>query len=299
MHCRQYSVMENLADTLAALAADPSEVKVVAGGTDLLVRSAKILCGELDGHLLDISQLEELRGIAVEGSYLSVGAAVTLTELVQSPLVREHAPALAQGAASAASWQIRNQATIGGNLVNASPAADTIPPLAAAGAVIEVTSTAGARKILVVDLVLGPGQTCLRSGEMLKRILVPLRAEREGQSFAKLGRRQALSVSIVNAAACVQRVGEVVTSACVALGAVAPKVLVSQKVKDLLVGYVPDSALWACVETALRDEVKPIDDLRAGADYRRAMAGAFGRRVLETAYALAYSHPDVGERWLP
>jgi CO/xanthine dehydrogenase FAD-binding subunit len=234
-----------------------------------------------------VSRLGELRGIGVEDGYLSVGAATTMTELSESPLVRRHAPALAEGAAAAASWQVRNVATVGGNLMNASPAADTLPPLAALGATAEIAGPAGRRRVQVADLASGPGRTQVGPDEVLARILVPLLAAGDGQAFLKLGRRQALSVSVVNVAAQLRLEGALVRQVRVALGAVAATVVVSKAAPAILEGNAPSAGLLAQLEQALRAEADPITDVRAGADYRRDMAGLFGRRAVEIAYERA------------
>jgi CO/xanthine dehydrogenase FAD-binding subunit len=283
---QQYQVASSLADALVALAAQPGQARV-----DLMVQFER---GRVASPpvLVDVTRLAELRGISVEGGRLSIGAATTMTELVESPLVRQHAQALAEGAAAAASWQIRDVATVGGNLVNASPAADTVAPLVALGAALQVAGPGGLREIPVSSLALGPGRTCLEPDEVLTRIFVPLLGQGEGQAFVKLGRRQALSISVVNAAARVRVEGTVIRDARLALGAVAPTVLSSGVVSGWLVGRTPDAELWSGLEAALAAEVDPISDIRAGADYRRSMAGVFGRRALETAYRRA---PAAGQ----
>jgi CO/xanthine dehydrogenase FAD-binding subunit len=286
MRWQQYVVASSLADAMATLAADPEQARAVAGGTDLMVQIER---GRLVGPplLVDVTRLGDLQGIGFDGDRLSIGAATTMTGVVESPVIRQHAPALAEGAAAAASWQIRDVATVGGNLVNASPAADTVTPLVALDASARVVGMGGSREISVASLALGPGRTCLEPGEVVTRILVPLLGQGEGQAFVKLGRRQALSISVVNAAACVWVEGTVIRGARVALGAVAPTVVVGKAVSEFLSGRTPDERTWSALEAVLSSVVAPISDIRAGADYRRSMAGVYGRRALETAYQRA------------
>ena len=283
---QQYRMANSLADTLAALADQPGQARVVAGGTDLMVQidRGRVSAPRL---LVDVTRLQELRGISVERGRLSIGAATTMTELIESPLVKEHAPVLAEGAAAAASWQIRDVATVGGNLVNASPAADTVAPLVALEAAVQVVGPSGLREIPAFSLALSPARACLEPGDVLTRVLVPLLGPGEGQAFLKLGRRQALSISVVNAAAYVRVEGTVIRGARLALGAVAPTVVLSGAVSGSLAGRTPDAELWSGLEAAISAEVNPISDIRAGADYRRSMAGVYGRRALETAYQRA------------
>jgi CO/xanthine dehydrogenase FAD-binding subunit len=287
MRWQQYQVMSSLADTIGLLAESGGRARVVAGGTDLMVQVERGRIVAPLPLLLDVSRLEELREITVEDGYLGIGGATTMTELAESPLVRRHAPALAEGAAAAASWQVRNVATVGGNVMNASPAADTLPPLAALGATAEMAGPAGRRRVNVADLASGPGRTQAGPDEVLARILVPLIAAGDGQAFLKLGRRQALSVSVVNVAAQVRLEGALVRQARVALGAVAATVVVSKAASEILEGKAPSADRLAQLEEALKAEVHPISDVRAGADYRRDMAGLFGRRAVEIAYERA------------
>jgi CO/xanthine dehydrogenase FAD-binding subunit len=244
--------------------------------------------------LVDVSRIDDLRRISLEGDNLVVGAAATMADVQKSPLVQKYARALAEGAAAAASPQIRAVATVGGNIVNASPAADTAAALVAVGAVAEIFGPGGSRNVPVADFASGPGRTCLGQGEILSHLRVPLFAEPDGQAFMKLGRRQALSISLVNAAARVRVEGKTILEARLALGAVAPTVVLIKAAQELMAGKEPSDVLWRELEMAVRNEVSPIDDLRASAGYRRDMAGVYGRRVLTTAYERAQAGTSPG-----
>jgi CO/xanthine dehydrogenase FAD-binding subunit len=290
----EYRVATSLAEALTTLGAASGPVGLVAGGTDIMVQLAKGRVAAVPSLLVDISRLEALRGIRVEDGGLRVGALVTLAELADSPDVLRIAPALAQAAAAAASRQIRSRATVGGNVANASPAADTVPALIALAATAEVAGQGGKREISVADLATGPGRTCLDRGEIIMSFTIAPRLGSQGQAFLKFGHRKALSISVVNAAACVTRCGDTVAAATLALGAVAPVVLRSRVAEGLLVGRVPTDGDWELVRGALRDEVSPISDLRATAAYRREMAAVYGQRALRIAYGAA--NPVCGTR---
>ncbi|OPZ80057.1 MAG: Carbon monoxide dehydrogenase medium chain [Actinobacteria bacterium ADurb.Bin444] len=287
MLCRQYCVATSLDEVAASLSAGGDGAKIIGGGTDLVIRLSDTCREEGPELLVDVSGIPELRGIELVDGQVSIGAATTMSEIAHSDLVARFAPCLAQAAEAVATLQIRNVATIGGNLANASPAADTVPALMAAQAEVDIVGPEGPRAITVASLATGPGKTSLTPLEIITRVRVPAMADGEGQAFVKLGRRKALSISIVNAAACVGRAGTSVTHARLALGAVAPVVMLSLKVGGLLEGVVPDAEVWAAVEKCIAQEVQPIDDIRGGAAYRRSMAGVFGRRALQTAYEAA------------
>jgi CO/xanthine dehydrogenase FAD-binding subunit len=265
--------------------------RIIAGGTDLMAQFDRAMTStqpvdEPDIPILvDVSGLSLLEGIALEGNVLSIGAAVTMAELAESELVREHSPALAEAAATAASPQIRNVATVGGNLANASPAADTATPLAALGGHIQTLRQEGGRTISVRELFLGPGRTCLEPDEIITRVLVHPRSPGEGQAFLKMGKRRALSISLVNVAARLVVEGGVVAGADLALGAVAPTILVlSEPLGHMVIGRMVDDGLLKEVAAMVSRAVSPISDLRATAEYRRAMAGVLARRAVEAAY---------------
>ncbi|RLG86022.1 MAG: xanthine dehydrogenase family protein subunit M [Thermoprotei archaeon] len=246
------------------------DFKVLAGGTDLVV---DLKIGRFRvRNLVDISRLPELRFIKDEGSQLRIGACVTLQELLESKVVKEKLPVLYEAIDSMASWQIRNLATIGGNLCNASPAADTAPPLYVLNAKLVLESVDGVRVINVEDFFLGPRKTVLKPNEILTEILIPYPQGRVGMRFIKLGRRTSFTLSVVAVAALVSVEGRVFKDVRIALNSVAPTPVRARSVESRLVGKeVSLSNIYEASKYVVND-IKPISDVRASAEYRREMS---------------------------
>ena len=270
------------------------EARVIAGGTDVVVQLDKRKVDEVQQvTLVDVAGIPELAGVVEEDDYLVVGAATTMAELAASELVDRYAPALAEGARAAASPIIRQVATVGGNLVNASPAADTVPGLIVAGAVAEIRGPEGLRELSAWEVQTGPGRSALREREILTKLRIPKLGDGEGQAFLKMGKRKALSISIVNVAARVlTEDGGRISDAVVVLGAVAPRfVVVRQELLGLVAGGPLAEGKQAAVEQLVKESVSPISDLRASAEYRREMAGVIAWRALKLAYDRAVARP--------
>ena len=256
--------------------------RFIAGGTDLLVRIK-------DGRarpsaLVSLRGIDELGAITVDGGETTIGAQATLTGIATHPTVRERYPVLCEAISTMASVQIRNVATLGGNLCRASPCADGAPPLIVLGARARVTGGAGPREIPVEGLFTGPGQTRLEPGELLTSIvLAPVEQPQRGTSL-KQGR---VRVDLAFASLAVQlrlgADGETCEEVRIAAGAVAPTPVRLSKVEALLVGErITPGLLHRAYELA-RDEVRPITDLRATADHRRHISGVLCRRAVERA----------------
>ena len=245
------------------------DVKVIAGGTDVII-DLKIGRYRVR-NLVDISRIEELRGIEDRGDYVVVGAATKLQEIVESPVIRAKAPVLAEAVREMGSWQVRNVATIGGNLCNASPAADTAPPLMVLGARLRLVSLSGVREVPVEEFFLGPRKTVLGRGELLKEVVIPY-VRRAGTSYIKLGRRNAFTLSIVSVATLVRVEDGVFSDVRVALNSVAPKPVRAASVEAALKGRaVSEDVIREAAAEVVKD-ISPISDVRASAEYRAAMS---------------------------
>ncbi len=293
---------------------DPG-IKILAGGTDLLVDirgkvipdghrprcqqhrrgpwSARAAAVEPVNCLMALSRVPELRGISLDGSRLRIGAMTTIAELERSPVIRELLTGLSDGAAQLGSPLVRNRGSYGGNLCNARPAADTaIPTLSLAGKLVLVSSR-GERIVDHGDFVTAPGATVLESDEILKEVVFDIPDERRGSGYIKLANRKSLEISMVGAAAALtfepaesgagRRSGErgnIVREARIALGAVAPKPLLTAEAGEYLKGrkFDPDSAAEAARIAA--DTARPITDHRGSAGYRKMMVEVLVRRVL-------------------
>ena len=243
-----YARADDLEEALQFLWEHGQETAMLAGGTDVLIG---LRAGDLrDNRLLDISRLAELKGIDVHGEGLSIGAGVTLAEIYSSEVVATHAPALQKAALTFGSAQIRNAATIGGNVANASPSADTVPPLLVHNARAELASINGERSIPVSDLFSGPYKTILRPDEMITRfVLDPL--ENGSADFQKIARRQAHAIARISMAVVATKdEGGRISTMRLALGACTPWPQRMTEVEKLLTGKQPDESLfWEAGQT--------------------------------------------------
>jgi CO/xanthine dehydrogenase FAD-binding subunit len=259
----------------------------IAGGTDLLIdlregaRKAK--------HLVDLGLIVELRYVRESDDVIRIGSTTTLAKLLASELIKEKAPVLSEAASSVGSVQIRNTATVGGNLCNASPGADTASPLLVLGAEVAVASLAGSRSMPLSELFIGPNRTSLAPGELLTAVSFPVPPTRSGASFRKLGRRRGCTLSLINAAAYLETDGETCREVRVAFGACAPTPVRIPDVEGLLRGKEIDvkaiedasSVCYGLVEPSTRAHA------RASEEYRREMSCVLMRRTLMEAYERA------------
>ena len=270
--------LEEAADILRA-----GKVTVLAGGTDLMPQAQ---AGRMHFQrvLMNVRRVPELRGIAEERGAVRIGALVTITELLESALVRERLGMLWQSCDHFASDQIRNVATVGGNLCNASPAGDTLVPLLALNAVVVLAAkpngTLQTRRVPLAEFLLGPGRTCRGPAELLAAVEVPLPPAGFAGEFYKHGTRPGLDIAAISIAAGARRDGAVLRDVRIAFGAVAPTVIRAPRTEAALEGHPPDAAtLEAAVQAAL-EEVHPISDLRASDWYRRELIHNMLKRVL-------------------
>jgi xanthine dehydrogenase small subunit len=264
-----------------ALLADASGApwRPLAGGTDLMVQMTGEI-GEAPERVLDIWALDELRGIAVEGDALVIGALTTYTELRRSPVVAEFVPALVEAAATIGAAQIQNRGTIGGNVVNASPAGDTLPLLLALGAELVLGSTAGERRVGADDFWTGYRSTAREPNELLLSVRVPLERDRQAR-FRKIGTRQAQAISkVVMALAWTSADDDAWTDVRFALGSVAATTVRAPGTEAVLEGARPTRETADAAAAALTAELEPIDDVRSTADYRRLVAGRVLHRLI-------------------
>ena len=282
MHEFTYHAPTTLHEALRLLAGDPAHTRPLAGGTDLHLQMAR--GGNAWRHVVDLKRIGKLGGISRDraGGY-TIGALTLASEVeTHAGLIRDY-PALAEGAACIGGPPIRNRATIGGNVCNASPAADCSPPLLALGARAVVAGAGGTRELPLADLWLGPRRTTLAPGELLTALKLPPPPPRGGSAFTRLT-RSAMDIALVNAAAQVALDAQGrIAQAALALGAVGPVVLLVPEVAEALSGRAWSDALAAKVTRLASAAARPIDDIRAGADYRREMAGVLAARAMAQA----------------
>ena len=268
-----------------ALMADASGPpwRPVAGGTDLMVQVTGEI-GDPPERVLDIWALEELRGISVETDALVLGALTTYTEIRRSPLVAEFLPALGEAAATIGAVQIQNRGTIGGNVMNASPAGDTLPVLLASGAQMVLGSASGERSVSADEFWPAYRQTARRDNELLLRIRIPLATDRHTR-FRKIGTRRAQAISKVVMALAwrATNAADPWAEVRLALGSVAATTVRATATEAVLEGSRPTRETADAAVEALLGEIVPIDDVRSTAAYRRTVAGRVLHRLIRDA----------------
>ena len=262
----------------------------VAGGTDL-VRNLRLGVVRPD-RVVSLARISELNGLTVlpDGG-LRIGAMATMSQIASDNHVRTHFPALAEAAVQVGSPQVRNRATIGGNFCNASPCADTAPPTIVFDAQVVLHSTAGERRVPAADFMTGPGSNVCKAGEIVTAFEFAAPQAHTGSAYVTLTKRKALEITIVSATARVSlsASGGEVTRFRVCLGSVAPTPVLSVGAEKILTGKKPDPKLLDDTARAAAADVSPIDDLRAGAQYRRHMVAVLSRRALQAAWEGASS----------
>ena len=253
----------------------------IAGGTDLMVQ----ITGELappPERVLDLWGLRELREVALVDGSLVIGALTTYTQLRRSDLCQEHVPALVDAAATIGAAQIQNRGTIGGNIVNASPAGDTLPVLLALDAEIILGSARGERGVAAADFWTGYRQTARAEDELVLRVRVPLPRGRQVR-FRKVGTRRAQAISKVVMAVAWREDAGVWRDVRIALGSVAERPIRAAQTERVLEGAAPRRETADHAAATIADEIHPIDDVRSTADYRRAVTARILHRVLRQA----------------
>lgn len=259
---------------------------ILAGGTDLLVETRERL-REVK-HLINIKRVPGLSGIEwSDATGLRFGALVTAGELEASPHVPARYPNLQAALKSLASIQVRNRATVVGNICRASPSADTIPPLIADGAAVETWRPAGGRTIPLAEFFTGPGRTVLARDEIAVAVTVPPPAAGSSRAYLKHGRRKAMELATVGVAVSLDTEGGFCTGARIALGAVGPVVLRAPRAEAILTGSRLDAGTISAAAEQAMQECTPISNVRSSAEYRREMVGVLTRRAVAQALEAA------------
>jgi CO/xanthine dehydrogenase FAD-binding subunit len=263
--------------------------KILAGGTDLLVqmRSGKLL----PERIIDISQVQELRYIYEDSECIHIGALTTWHELEINPTVQKYAPALVQAAHRVGAPMTRNRGTLGGNLGNSSPAADSLPPLLALDAEIVLSSSHGERKLSVANFLLGPGKNAAAKDEIIRDISFRKPRSSWGASYLKIGPRQAMIIAIASAAAFLSlNDNGTIDTVRIAVGAVAPTAIRCHRAETSTKGCQPGSAVWRQAGNVAAKEISPIDDIRASNIYRHKSVSILVQRTLASAFERSQSN---------
>lgn len=277
----EYFEPGNLKETLELLSRFGEKARLIAGGTDLLVKMKReLLHPEV---LISLSRVSELRFIKDGNDSIRIGAGTTLSELEHNPEIGESLSALFEAVRSMGAPAIRNMGTIGGNLGNASPAADTAPPLLAFGAQLRLASLRGERVVPVEDFFLSPGKTILSPDELILEIIIPRPSLNSGSAFLKLG-RVSYDMAKISVAVFLEREGERCRTCRVAFGSVAPTPVRAPSVEKLLEEEIlsKETIERACANPP--EEINPIDDVRSTREYRLAVSPVILEETLKAAW---------------
>ena len=259
------------------------QLKIIAGGTDLLVKM-KTTDLKVD-YLINIKGIEELDYIDTEKG-LKIGAVTSLSYIVKEKKVKAKYSALYESIHSIAAPAVRNMGTVAGNLGNASPAADTVPPLLTYQAEVILKSKRGKRKVLVEDLITGVGKTLMEPDELICEIIIPELHKNSGSAFLKKSRVKA-DLSKINCAVYLVREKNICKDCRIAFGSVGIKVVRAEKTENLLKGKAIDTELINRAASEASLEIKPIDDIRSTADYRKTMSRTLLKNCIKLAWLRA------------
>lgn len=282
----RYVRPSSLEDAVGLLAEASGRAAILAGGSDLLVRMKG---GFIEPELIiDIKAIDALRGITEGNDGFVIGAAVPCAVLGENLALRHAWPGIVEGACLIGSKQVQGRCTIVGNLCNASPAADSVPALVAAGAKALIRGPAGSRTVAVEMIPVGPGKTSLAPGEMIEAILLDKHQRHSGDAYQRFTPRTEMDIAVVSAAVNLTLDEQgVVTSARVALGAAAPTVLLVEEAAKILVGSRLEAGTLDRLAEACSAACRPIDDKRGTVEFRKKVAGVLAKRVALTAYQRA------------
>ncbi len=282
MHEMRYEAPKTLEAAVALLSGATGSARVLAGGTDLLIH---MRAGRVEPELLvDVKGIPEMTSILAENGGFRFGAAVSSMELLEHKVFARTWPGVTEAAGLIGSTQIKGRASVGGNLCNASPAADSVPALIAAGAVASIVGPNGRREARVEDIATGPGKTSLARGEIVASFLLPRRPPHSGDAYLRFIPRTEMDIAVVGAGVnlTLDEKG-VCRQARVCLGAVAERALLVSEAAAALIGTPVDAAALARLGAAASAACRPIDDKRGTKVYRIKVAAVMARRAAEIA----------------
>lgn len=282
----RYIRPDSLEDAVSLLAEASGKAAILAGGSDLLVRMKG---GFIEPDLIiDIKGVDALRRVSENDEGFVIGAAVPCAVLGENAALKRAWPGVIEGATLIGSKQVQGRCTIVGNLCNASPAADSVPALVAAGAKALIRGPAGSRTVAVERIPVGPGKTSLAPGEIIEAILLDKRKPNSGDAYQRFTPRSEMDIAVVSAAVNLTLDDRgIVISARVALGAAAPTVLLVEEAANILVGSRVDDGTLDRLAEACSGACRPIDDKRGTVEFRKKVAGVLAKRVALAAYQRA------------
>lgn len=282
----RYESPASIEEAVGLLAAEKGQARVLAGGTDLIVQMRS---GRFEPDLVvDVKRIAAMRAITPEAGGFRIGAAVPAAELGEHADVKKLWPGVVEAAKLIGSTQIQGRATMTGNLCNASPAADSVPALVAANAMVRIVGRNGRRDIAAVDVMVAPGKTSLAKDEIVESIYLPARPAKASDAYLRFIPRTEMDIAVVGAGvSLVVDGGGTVTEARVSLGAVAPRVLLVADAGRALVGSKLDDAALKKLMAAASAACQPIDDKRGTKEFRIKIAGVLAKRAALKAYERA------------
>ena len=270
--CQGYFSPQQIEEALTILSKYGKEIKVIAGGTDLLIQYYDRLY-EINGWL-DLKNIKELKDIRINKNQMEIGAMVTHTQLEKSEDIKKYFPILGQAAADIGSPQIRNRGTIGGNIVNASPAGDLLAPLMAYWAKFKLLSGKDETLVPAENFFLGPKKTILRTDQLLIQIILPLPKKKTYGCWIKIGKRKALIIATITLALVVEMAedNKIVKDVRTCLGSVAPTPIEIKEIREKMIGKKFSELDFAELGRIIEDKISPIDDIRGTREYRKDVA---------------------------
>jgi carbon-monoxide dehydrogenase medium subunit len=279
----RYEAPETLDAAVRLLSSEKGLTKILAGGTDLLVQMRTDII-EPD-VIVDIKRIGEVRHIGEENGGFRIGAAITGAELEEHPTLSKIWPGVVEGANLIGSTQVQGRATMGGNLCNGSPAADSVPGLIAAAATATIAGPNGTREMAVEDIMTGPRQLAIGKDEFVVSFFLPQRPAHASDAYERFIPRTEMDIAVVGCATnLVLDDSGKITDARVSLGAVAARPLLVKEAADAIIGSSLDDAAMAKLDAAAQAACKPINDKRGTIEYRTKVAGVLARRTARTAY---------------
>ena len=268
----QFFAPQKIEEAVGILSRYGKEIKIIAGGTDLLIQYYDRLY-EINGWL-DLKNIKELKEIKIHQNQMEIGAMVSHTQLEKSAEIKKYFPVLGKAAADIGSPQIRNRGTVGGNIVNASPAGDLLAPLMAYKAKFKLLSGKDETLVPAENFFLGPKKTILRPDQLLAQIILPLPKKRTYGSWIKIGKRKALIIATITLALVVEMAedNKTVKNVRTCLGSVAPTPIEIKEIRKKMVGKNFEQLDFAELGQIVEDKISPIDDIRGTREYRKDVA---------------------------
>lgn len=280
-----YSRPSSINEALSTIKnSNDSALKVLAGGTDLIIQMRAGL--QSPEHLLDIKQIPEATAITIGADHIRIGAAVSFAQLCDNSKLRQQYPGVIEGLELVGSTQVQSRATLGGNLCNASPAADSVPALITANAECLIIGPDGQRQVPVSDICLGPGKTSLKSNEFILEFILPIPGSGSADAYLRFTPRNEMDIAVVGVATnlTLDQAG-VCTQVRIVIGAIAPTALIADEIANVLIGQKLDEAIIEKAGQIASQLGSPISDKRGTTEFRHQIAGVLTRRTIKIAMA--------------